>query len=185
MMLMLMMIKDIVRRKMLLPRTAWLGQTWMCWALVPLRICVLGVPRFTVPETQRSSSHPSLSRPLWRSSINSAHDSCGCSRAKCFSCHWVAPVPVQLLEALRCWSRSPRLAIKGLRWLSLLHLQPMIRLQVVLVSYRSECRFQSVAKYCLHRFSSIHCSCQWKLFAATWAHINILQVLCVCGWRGV
>lgn len=50
MMMMIKEIKSIVRRKMLLPRTAWLGQTWMCWALVPLRICALRAPRFTVPR---------------------------------------------------------------------------------------------------------------------------------------
>ncbi|KAI4821256.1 hypothetical protein KUCAC02_029198 [Chaenocephalus aceratus] len=67
----------------------------MCWALVPSGYGRSG-PTTIVPKTQRSSSHPSLSRPLWRA-CHEAHRSRGCFRAKCISCHWLSPVPVQLL----------------------------------------------------------------------------------------
>ena len=35
-----------------------------------------------------------------------AHGSRGCFGAKCLSCHWPVQVPVQLLETLRCSSRT-------------------------------------------------------------------------------
>ena len=131
----MMMIKDIVRRKMLLPMSARLGQTWMCWALVPLRICVLRAPRFAVPKTQSSSSHPSLFPPLWRSSINS-----GRSRAKCSSCHWVTPGASSAAGSTQVLQQvSPSHHLKGLRWPSLLQLQLMNSLSVrgVNVAFRA------------------------------------------------
>lgn len=41
------------------------------------------------------------------------HGSAGCSGTKCISCHWLVPVPVQLLYALRCSARSTQGNIRG------------------------------------------------------------------------
>lgn len=92
-----------VRREALLPWAAWLGQTWMC--------CVLSSPPDMAAQDSSFRRHKAplhilLYPVLCGGPASKERGSTGCSGTKCISCHWLLPVPVQLLYALRCAARS-------------------------------------------------------------------------------
>lgn len=104
-----------------------------CWTSLGKRGCFRGQPGLARPECAGLSSPPDMvalgssslrhKDPLhillypvhcgWPASRRNAPEAA--LGTKCISCHWLVPVPVQLLEALRCSTRSPQINVRGFR----------------------------------------------------------------------